>query len=214
MTYSRKHIGNSKEKAYYQTMVNHLRNGDKLNRPKTEKLAKSLGINDRTLIKELTELAIVITAREIALGPGSQFDKYNAIVELYKNQTNLSFRTSQSILLQQYSTPAPIGYLMGLYCGIDSHTKSVFEPSAGNGLLTIAASPRQVTVNEIPTPDVAFETTDVSCFGDIDGSISLITDEAIMISLDGINYSSTNTIDNLSVGEYLIYFQRLRCYNP
>lgn len=149
MTYNRKHIGNSKEKTYYQTMVKHLRNGDQLNRPKTEKLANSLGINDRTLIKELTELAIVISAREIALGPGTQFDKYNDIVELYKNQTNLSFRTNQSILLQQYSTPAPIGYLMGIYCGIDSHTKTVFEPSAGNGLLTIATKPNKVIVNEI-----------------------------------------------------------------
>jgi hypothetical protein len=149
MTYNRKHIANSKEKTYYQTMVNHLRNGDKLNRPKTEKLANSLGINDRTLIKELTELAIVIRAREIALKPDTRFDKFNDIVELYKNQTNLSFRTSQSILLQQYSTPAPIGYLMGLYCGIDSHTKSVFEPSAGNGLLTIATKPSRVVVNEI-----------------------------------------------------------------
>lgn len=149
MTFDRRHITNSKEKTYYQTMVNHLKNGDKLNRPRTEKLANSLGIYDKSMIKELTELAIVIRAREITLGSGTGFDKYNAIVELYKNQTNLSFRTSQSMLLQQYSTPAPIGYLMGLYCGIDSHDKAVFEPSAGNGLLTIATKPNKVVVNEI-----------------------------------------------------------------
>ena len=54
MTYDRRHIGNSKEKTYYQTMVNHLKNGDKLNRPRTEKLANSLGIYDKSMIKELT----------------------------------------------------------------------------------------------------------------------------------------------------------------
>ncbi len=61
----------------------------------------------------------------------------------------MSFRTSQSILLNQYSTPAPIGYLMGLYCGIDRETGGVFEPSAGNGMLTIASRPGKVVVNEI-----------------------------------------------------------------
>lgn len=149
MSHAKKHIVQSSDVSYYQTMVNHLRKGDQLNRPQTEKLANGFGIKDRTLIKELTELAIVIRAREIALGDGTSFDKYKSIVELYKNQTNLSFRTSQSILLQQYSTPAPIGYLMGLFCGITTHDKSVFEPSAGNGLLTIATKPNLVTVNEI-----------------------------------------------------------------
>jgi len=67
-------------------------------------------------------------------------EKFGDIVELYRGQVNLSHRTSQSIMLQQYSTPAPIGYLMGIFCGVDK-AGSYFEPSAGNGLLTIAAEP-------------------------------------------------------------------------
>ncbi|MCK5467506.1 MAG: strawberry notch family protein, partial [Cyclobacteriaceae bacterium] len=61
---------------------------------------------------------------------------------------NLSHRTSQSMLLQQYSTPAPIGFLAGIFCD-PKPGKFLFEPSAGNGLLTIAWKPEQCYVNEI-----------------------------------------------------------------
>lgn len=129
-----------------------LRIGYKHNKRSIEALAYSLKISDKTEIKELTELAIVNIAREIAQGVGTVEEKYEKIVELYNNQMILSHRTSQSIMLQQYSTPAPIGYLMGVYCGLpDLHIKGgyAFEPSAGNGLLTIAAEPERVYVNEI-----------------------------------------------------------------
>lgn len=116
-----------------------------------EKLAGSFGITDKTEVKELTELAIVKRARDLAL-MGDTALAYQAIVNLYNNQVNLSHRTSQSILLQQYSTPAPIGYLMGIFCRInefDTRGGYGFEPSAGNGLLTIAGTPRKFIVNEI-----------------------------------------------------------------
>lgn len=118
-----------------------------------EKLAKNkYGIFDKTDVKELTELSIVLTARSLAHTTGTLRDRYDKIVNLYYRQVNLSHRTSQSILLQQYSTPAPISYLMGVFCGLDrlsSNGGLAFEPSAGNGLLTIAADPGRVYVNEI-----------------------------------------------------------------
>ncbi len=118
-----------------------------------EKRAAQMGITDPHGIKELTELAIVNTARKIAQTPGwTVADKFSRMVALYDDQVNLSHRTSQSILLQQYSTPAPIGYLMGVFCGLDQlHQKGgyAFEPSAGNGLLTVAAKPERVYVNEV-----------------------------------------------------------------
>lgn len=117
-----------------------------------ERMAAGMGIGDQTEVKELTELAIVETARSIALEEKpSVEEKYGRIVSLYKSQVNLSHRTSQSILLQQYSTPAPIGYVMGIFCKIDQLKAGGygFEPSAGNGLLTIAAKPERVYVNEI-----------------------------------------------------------------
>ncbi len=117
-----------------------------------EKLAASYGITDKNLVKELTELAIVRLARSLAHQPGGVRERFNTIVDLYKTQVNLSHRTSQSILLQQYSTPAPIGFLMGIFCGVDTwkpYDKRAFEPSAGNGLLTIAGNPKNFVVNEI-----------------------------------------------------------------
>lgn len=138
-----------KENDFVRTMRDLLLQGDKFSRPQTEKLAGSFSVTDRTKIKELTEMAIVEAARHIASMPGLEENKYKRIVDLYYRQSNLSFRTSKSILLNQYSTPAPIGYLMGLYCGIQMGSTRYFEPSAGNGLLTIAASPRMGIVNEI-----------------------------------------------------------------
>ncbi|PZF71571.1 DNA (cytosine-5-)-methyltransferase [Taibaiella soli] len=117
-----------------------------------EKLAAALAITDKTEVKELTELAIVRCARELAQGKGTLRDRYDKIVTLYKSQVNLSHRTSMSMLLQQYSTPAPIGFLMGIFAGLDKlHQVGGygFEPSAGNGLLTIAGRPERIYVNEV-----------------------------------------------------------------
>lgn len=127
--------------------------GKKENKTTLEKLAAIFKIYDKTEIKELIELTLVELARELAHDKElSLRERYNKIVALYERQVNLSHRTSQSILLQQYSTPAPIGFLAGIFCGIDSFDKEGkigFEPSAGNGLLTIAANPNTFYVNEI-----------------------------------------------------------------
>src|SRR5258708_20292391 len=81
-----------------------------------EKMAKTFGIHDKNLVKELTELAIVREARRLAHQQGKTVaEKFGDIVELYRGQVNLSHRTSQSIMLQQYSTPAPIAYLIGIF---------------------------------------------------------------------------------------------------
>ena len=121
------------------------------NKKAIEKLAASFGITDKTEVKELTELAIVKRARQLAHSEGTVRERFDKIVELYNSQVNLSHRTSQSILLQQYSTPAPIAYLAGVFCGIDKATPNsiFFEPSAGNGLLTVAGNPKDFIVNEI-----------------------------------------------------------------
>lgn len=122
--------------------------GSRHNKRAIERIAASYAITDKTKIKEYTELAIVLKARSIAISPLRIEEKYWKIVDLYQSQVNLSHRTSQSILLQQYSTPAPIAFLAGVFCNVDQGI-SVFEPSAGNGLLTIAAGPSRVVVNEI-----------------------------------------------------------------
>jgi hypothetical protein len=137
--------------AFVKRVETDLKESKPHNKLSIEKLAASFGISDKTEVKELTELAIVNRARELAHEPGSIKERFDKIVDLYKSQVNLSHRTSQSILLQQYSTPAPIGYLAGVFCGIDRGQPGqiYFEPSAGNGLLTIAGNQNDFIVNEI-----------------------------------------------------------------
>lgn len=132
----------------------------KHNKLSLEKLALQFGIEKSIHIKELTELAIVMSARSLA---NSEFrtkrERFDAIVELYQLQPNSSLRTSESILFQQYSTPSPIAVLMGWYCGLDKpfvgNGKGIkgsqfYEPSAGNGVLTIAANDELLfDVNEL-----------------------------------------------------------------
>ena len=113
-----------------------------------EKLASTYGITDKNTVKEFTELAIVLEARRLAHQNKPVEARFYDIVELYESQVTLSHRTSQSMLLQQYSTPAPIGFLAGIFCGFNK-AGNYFEPSAGNGLLTIAGDQKNFIVNEI-----------------------------------------------------------------
>lgn len=133
---------------FIDTVAKTLENKTTHNKTSLEKLAASYGIQDKTEVKELTEFAIASRARVLAHTHKTTEEKFSDIVDLYQVQVNLSHRTSQSILLQQYSTPAPIGYLAGVFCFLDKGV-TLFEPSAGNGLLTVAAQPSQCTVNEI-----------------------------------------------------------------
>ncbi|MFY9308104.1 MAG: hypothetical protein WAQ28_03535 [Bacteroidia bacterium] len=137
-----------KKREFTQKIREDLRSGIKHTKPSIEKIAATFGIVDKNLIKELTELAIVLTARQLAHENLPLKTRFENIVELYYNQVNLSHRTSQSMLLQQYSTPAPIGFIAGIFCGFEKEGK-YFEPSAGNGLLTIAGKPGNFFVNEI-----------------------------------------------------------------
>ncbi len=143
---------NNKEEQFVAAIEYDLATKKSHNKTSVEKLAASFGITDKNEVKELTELAIVNRARLLAHSEGTVKERFDRIVELYHSQVNLSHRTSQSILLQQYSTPAPIGYLAGVFCEIDKlqfNGGFAFEPSAGNGLLTIAAKPERVYVNEL-----------------------------------------------------------------
>jgi hypothetical protein len=201
---------------FLDLMIKNLETGTRLNRDKVEDIAaESYGIGDKYTVKELCELAVVIYCRTIGSGNLSPLVKYEKVVEAYQNQVNLSHRTSESIMLQQYSTPCPISFMAGVFCGFQkswdevpgiksarkesggmsgykafkgivkntsryeiifdndetytsykldrqlaideaiSHYKSThpelkyFEPSAGNGLLTIAGKPSNFVVNEI-----------------------------------------------------------------
>ena len=127
-------------------------------------------------------MAIVLNARDIAHDNSlTTYEKYLDIVSMYQMQVNLSMRTSMSVMMQQYSTPAPISFLASSYVLKNSSLsgykafknivkggskskiignahkhanyntgKALYlEPSAGNGLLTIALPYSQTYVNEL-----------------------------------------------------------------
>lgn len=124
-----------------------LRSGTRHNKTSLEKIAARYGITDQNVVKEHVELAIVEEARNAARTNFSHADAFLEITGIYKRQVNLSHRTSLSTMLQQYSTPAPIAYLMGTFCRID-RPGQYLEPSAGNGMLTIAGMQGDFWVNE------------------------------------------------------------------
>ncbi len=88
-----------------------------------EKIAQDdFGFTDKQFIKELTEYAIIKIARGYAR-KYSFDDAYQHMVNLYHNQPYSTHQTNVSVELNQYSTPIPIGYLMGKYIGLnyDNH---------------------------------------------------------------------------------------------
>jgi hypothetical protein len=93
---------------------------------------------------EAIEVGVVLASRQIAKGD----NVYDNLVDLYNRQPNLSVRTSTSISEQAYSTPAPLAYVASQLAGINKNT-TVYEPTAGNGMLLIDASPKNVIANEL-----------------------------------------------------------------
>ena len=126
-----------------------LSSGEVLNRIRLEKIARELGIRDKTEVKELTELALLRYGRNLVSRASSVKAAYERLVELYAIQPNSSFRSSESVRMQQYSTPLPISYLLGAFVDGMNPRKYFLEPSAGNGLLTIGLNPSRTHVNEL-----------------------------------------------------------------
>lgn len=110
------------------------------------------GLPENKQIEEAIEHALVLAAREIVergrnidAGPALTFDKLAA---LYERQPRLGARTSTSVAEQAYSTPAPLAYVASRLAGIDA-SKTVLEPTAGNGMLLIEAATKKVVANEL-----------------------------------------------------------------
>jgi hypothetical protein len=124
--------------------------------PVDRKLLTMIARNSSTETKEADEQAeeaIVAVARKIAgsaEGQISPVDTFDKMVDLYDRQPNLTAKTSTSKVNQAYSTPAPLAYAASRLADI-AGGKSIFEPTAGNGILLIEADPKsqKVWANEL-----------------------------------------------------------------
>lgn len=108
------------------------------------------GTSEAKLVDEAVERAVVRASRYILeQGEGQPIKEiYEQMVDLYQRQPTLGTRSSTSIAQQAYSTPVPIAFLAASLAKIDAQT-SVYEPTAGNGMLLMRASPERATVNEL-----------------------------------------------------------------
>lgn len=154
--WDREHNEDKKENDYFslsEKLADLYKAGLKLDIQKSKAVAQSMGIyiTDSELM-QACETAVVIEARRIADSEMSIKDKYFKLVDLYGRQVTVQPKDTYAMSLQQYSTPCPIAYLLGVYVnqGLNGGIDEVcYEPTAGNGLLTIALDPKKTVVNEL-----------------------------------------------------------------
>lgn len=122
--------------------------------------------------QELLEVALVEQARARVDKGGTDREIFDDLVKQYAAQPNLNVRSSTSIENQAYSTPAPIAFIAARMAGITKDT-TVYEPTAGNGMLLITADQSKSTVNELDATRAAglrsqgFTPTSNDAVGDI-----------------------------------------------
>ncbi|MFN0013757.1 MAG: hypothetical protein ACKVU2_04340 [Saprospiraceae bacterium] len=140
--------------AYTSGVQQAFREGKKLTITGLRKIAAAAGIDtgNEKYLWELTELCWVNWYRKLVDAHIFEEDKtgaFEAVVDFYRRvQPTYTGLDSHKKVFQQYSTSAPIAWLAGWFT-YERDTKSVFEPSAGNGLLTIFYPEEMTVVNEI-----------------------------------------------------------------
>lgn len=110
------------------------------------------GTKEAKAADEAIEAGVVMAARTIiAQGRKDELTSgqiYDKLVNLYERQPNLNVRSSTSVSEQAYSTPAPLAFIASELAGITNKT-TVYEPTAGNGMLVIGASKKNINANEL-----------------------------------------------------------------
>ncbi len=127
----------------------HFEKGIKTNKRTIKQLAQKSGITDLNHAYEKAELAWTLWYRKIIAEEKDIKAQLQKAIEFYYNgQPTFSQTSSTKKIYQQYSTAAPIALLAGWFVDAQK-VDSVFEPSAGNGLLCIYAPYKKTTVNEL-----------------------------------------------------------------
>ena len=128
--------------------------GNTVNNKQIRKICEQNGIdidNHTGAVKEAVEIGLMHVARDIAQHSNyTTRQKYDRLIDLYNRQPYVgTVRTLNQMIKQQYSTPLPIAFLMSEFVKSKSNEALYFEPSAGNGFLTVALPQRDTICNEI-----------------------------------------------------------------
>jgi len=108
------------------------------------------GTVEAKVIEETIEHGVVLAARQIIadMDGKPETEVYARLVQLYGQQPNLSTRTGQSMLLQAYSTPVPLAYVVSRLARAQT-AQTVYEPTAGTGMLLLEVAPMRGWANEL-----------------------------------------------------------------
>ena len=130
-----------------------LQNGGTTDNRQIRNICEQNGINldeKITKVKEAVEIGLMHVARNIAQSDKPLRKKYDELIDLYNRQPYVGTKkTLKQMVLQQYSTPLPIAFLMSEFVKNKSNSSLYFEPSAGNGFLTISLPQENTICNEI-----------------------------------------------------------------
>jgi hypothetical protein len=122
--------------------------GDKLDLRKARKICnQGFDLTENELM-QACEVGVVLEARRIANNGQPLRQRFDALCDLYDRQVSVQPKDQLSESYQQYSTPCPLAFMLGEWVR-SKGGDSFYEPTAGNGLLTIALPPKQTTVNEL-----------------------------------------------------------------
>ncbi|WP_430409216.1 N-6 DNA methylase [Kordia sp.] len=125
------------------------RDAIRLSKKKIENLLEQTGAPSLGELWEAVELSWLLWYKMIYNEPLSFEARLSKMVDFWnKVQPTYAYSDSSKELYKQYSTPCPIGAIIAQYTRMD-HADSIFEPSAGNGLLLVGANPKITRVNEI-----------------------------------------------------------------
>ena len=139
--------------AFAQTLAEHYEAGESYDWRKAQEMGEAFKIKSKQELMQACELAVVLAARKIAHNGQSLAQRFAALKDLYEQQVTIRPLDTQSKLLQQYSTPCPLAFLLGEYVkgatDLKEHQQYYLEPSAGNGMLTIALPTDKVFANDL-----------------------------------------------------------------
>ena len=89
--------------------------GEKFDWAKAKKMAVLFKIGSEQEVMQACELAVVLQARNIAQNGQSIAQRYAALLDLYDQQITIRPLDTQGKILQQYSTPCPLAFLLGTF---------------------------------------------------------------------------------------------------
>ncbi len=131
------------------TMQDHYIDGIRLSKKKIEAIKEQVGVPNMGVLWEAVELSWLLWYKTLYKQPVAFNNRLQMMISFWnKVQPTYAYSDSSKELYKQYSTPCPIGAMIAEYTDMSNAT-SIFEPSAGNGLLVVGADPSKTHVNEI-----------------------------------------------------------------